>query len=74
MKDENDDFQLLGVLLHERQTDICDCRVAFANENCPTTCFVTYQGQMQMDKKLSGVTFMTINNHSMNISLYPQSF
>ena len=29
---------------------------------------------MQMDKKLSGVTFMTINNHSMNISLYPQSF
>ena len=30
MKD--DDFKLLGVLLHDRQTDICDCRVAFATE------------------------------------------
>ena len=31
MKD--DDLKLLGVLLYDTRTDICDCRVAFATEN-----------------------------------------
>ena len=30
---EDDDFKLLRVLMTDRQTDICECRVAFATEN-----------------------------------------